>query len=100
MIATPEMFEMKREWTASLFANGGSQAVRLPKECRFEGTAVRVRREGRAVVLEPLEKRRWPAGFWDALEGGGATAADFAVPEPLPPSPHRDAVLDELAPPR
>lgn len=96
MIARAEMFEMKREWTASLFANGGSQAVRLPKECRFEGGVVRVRREGRAVVLEPLEKRAWPAAFWDALFGAGFAADDFAVPEPLAAAPHRDAVLEEL----
>ena len=94
MIATPGMFDMKREWTASLFANGGSQAVRLPRECRFEGTAVRVRRDGRAVILEPLEKRRWPAGFWDALFAAGP--AELEVPEPLPEAPHRDVVLEEL----
>jgi antitoxin VapB len=96
MIWTAEMVEMKKEWTASLFANGGSQAVRLPRECRFEGTAVRVRREGRAVVLEPLEKREWPAAFWDALFGAGPASDDFAVPEPLAAAPHRDAVLEEL----
>jgi antitoxin VapB len=40
---------------AKLFRNGGSQAVRLPRECRFEEglREVLVRREGRRVVLEP-----------------------------------------------
>lgn len=37
--------------TARLFTHGGSQAVRLPKEFRFEGTEVHVRRVGREVVL-------------------------------------------------
>lgn len=41
--------------TAKLFWSGRSQAVRLPKEYRFEGSAVRIRREGSAVVLEPVE---------------------------------------------
>jgi antitoxin VapB len=41
--------------TAKLFKSGRSQAVRLPKEFRFEGTEVRVRREGNAVVLEPVQ---------------------------------------------
>jgi antitoxin VapB len=36
---------------AKLFTHGGSQAVRLPKEFRFEGTEVHVRRVGKEVVL-------------------------------------------------
>lgn len=36
---------------AKLFTHGGSQAVRLPKEFRFEGTEVHVRRVGSEVVL-------------------------------------------------
>ena len=40
--------------TAKIFMTGRSQAVRLPKEFRFEGEQVRIRREGNAVVLEPL----------------------------------------------
>lgn len=39
---------------AKLFANGRSQAVRLPQEFRFAGTQVRVTRHGRGVLLEPL----------------------------------------------
>ena len=40
---------------AKLFQNGSSQAVRLPRGFRFKGDKVRIRREGRSVVLEPLE---------------------------------------------
>ena len=40
--------------TAKLFWTGRSQAVRLPKEFRFEGEEVRIRRHGDAVVLEPV----------------------------------------------
>jgi antitoxin VapB len=39
---------------ARLFKNGRSQAVRLPREFRFEGDRVRVRRVGRGVLIEPL----------------------------------------------
>ena len=39
---------------AKLFTHGGSQAVRLPKAFRFEGAEVTVRREGDAVILEPV----------------------------------------------
>jgi antitoxin VapB len=42
--------------TAKLFRHGGSQAVRLPKAFRFEGTEVAIERRGEEVVLRP--KRR------------------------------------------
>lgn len=41
--------------TAKLFTHGRSQAVRLPKEFRFEGKEVRVSRVGNRVILEPLD---------------------------------------------
>jgi antitoxin VapB len=42
---------------AKLFQNGGSQAVRLPKECRFATESeVLVRREGRRVILEAADE--------------------------------------------
>lgn len=39
--------------TAKLFKHGGSQAVRLPKDFRFQGTEVLVERQGETVVLRP-----------------------------------------------
>jgi len=44
--------------TAKLFKNGQSQAVRLPKEYRFEGTEVFIKKVGSSVVLLP-EKNSW-----------------------------------------
>jgi antitoxin VapB len=41
--------------TAKLFKTGRSQAVRLPKEFRFEGKEVRIRRVGQGVLLEPMK---------------------------------------------
>ena len=41
--------------TAKLFANRRSQAVRLPREFRFAGSEVRIRRFGMGVLLEPVE---------------------------------------------
>lgn len=38
---------------ARLFNNGNSQAVRLPKEFRFEGDEVVIRKVGSAVILLP-----------------------------------------------
>jgi antitoxin VapB len=59
---------------AKLFWNGRSQAVRLPKEFRFEGDRVRVSRMGAGVLIEPVpsvEKEtveEWFARI-DALKG-------------------------------
>lgn len=41
--------------TAKLFMSGRSQAVRLPKSLRFEGTEVIARRFGNGVLLLPAE---------------------------------------------
>lgn len=41
--------------TAKLFMSGRSQAVRLPKEYRFDGEEVFVKKVGEAVVLLPRE---------------------------------------------
>lgn len=72
---------------AKLFQNGGSQAVRLPKECRFpEGQAeVVVRREGRRVILEPLDE--WPADFLACL---GAWNEEIERPKRRPLSKLED----------
>jgi antitoxin VapB len=45
---------MAETTTAKLFRNGRSQAVRLPREFRFEGDRVRVRRVSDGVLLERM----------------------------------------------
>jgi len=47
--------------TAKLFRNGQSQAVRLPKEFRFEGEEVFIKKTGNVVMLIPI------AHSWDSL---------------------------------
>jgi len=66
--------------TARVFKNGNSQAVRLPKEFRFgpETHEVSVRREGEAIILEPLEEEGWPESFWKAF---GGMPEDFERPK-------------------
>lgn len=64
-----------KQKTASVFWTGRSQAVRLPKEFRFEGDTVLVRREGSAVILESA--RDWPDGYVESFDG---VAADFVRP--------------------
>lgn len=52
---------------AKLFQNGGSQAVRLPKSCRFPDNQdeVVVHRDGRRVILESVDE--WPTAFQRCL---------------------------------
>jgi antitoxin VapB len=58
--------------TAKLFKNGESQAVRLPKEFRFPGNEVFIKRVGSAVVLLPK------ARSWESLiESLAKFPADF-----------------------
>jgi antitoxin VapB len=45
---------MAKIGVAKLFRNGRSQAVRLPREFRFEGDRVRIRQVAEGVLLEPL----------------------------------------------
>ena len=51
--------------TAKLFENGRSQAVRLPKECRFSGDEVAINKVGDVVILMP-KGNKW-AGFISSL---------------------------------
>jgi antitoxin VapB len=69
---------------AKLFMTGGSQAVRLPKEFRFPGQSVSIRRDGRRVILEPIdapvgrpveEVRAWLASI-QAIAGEGFERPD------------------------
>ena len=62
---------------AKLFQNGGSQAVRLPRSCRFpeDHAEVVVHREGRRIVLEPVDE--WPAAFQGCL---GSWSEDIERP--------------------
>lgn len=73
--------------TAKLFKNGRSQAVRLPREFRFEGDRVRVRRAGRGVLIEPvaIDLTAWFAEL-DRL------ASEPFMPDgrQQPPTPERD----------
>ena len=76
--------------TAKLFKNGRSQAVRLPKEFRFEGTEVAIRRDPATgeVVLAPAQPKpsisfdEWFA-LYDAIPDD-ASEEEFAK---LPPRP-------------
>ena len=75
--------------TAKLFMHGRSQAVRLPKEYRFEGEEVCVSKVGNKVILEPLQKPPFDVDAWyarvDAL--GGADFLPDGAPDDPPSQP-------------
>jgi antitoxin VapB len=78
---------------AQVFWSGGSQAVRLPKEYRFEGREVRIRKRGAAVVLEPIPSDwRW----LDELGSAGALDADFVEAVREDPGPQQRPGLDRI----
>lgn len=45
--------------TAKLFMNGRSQALRLPKAYRFEGTEVYIKKVAQGILLMPKHKATW-----------------------------------------
>lgn len=71
------------ETFVKIFKTGRSQAVRLPKEFRFEGDVVKIRKDGKKVVLEPLGKKQWPKGFWKVF----TPDPEFDTPRPLSSKP-------------
>lgn len=76
--------------TAKVFWSGRSQAVRLPKEFRFEGEQVRIRRRGPAVILEPI-----PAD-WSWLDRlTGQLDDDFTREATRRPQPQKRPALDK-----
>ncbi len=71
------------ESTAKLFINGRSQAVRLPKDFRFSGTEVIIKKEGQRVILEPMRNTKWPDNYFSNF----SLDKTFEVPAPLPKKP-------------
>ena len=70
---------------AKLFQNGQSQAVRLPKDFRFEGDSVAIKRVGKAVVLLPYNEP------WDTLlESLSMFSSDFMDERVQPPADVRE----------
>ena len=78
--------------TASLFRNGRSQAVRIPKEFEFEGEEVLISRdqEGK-LTLEPVKKKMSPRELVDWLR------AQQPLDEPFPEIDDSDLLpLDDI----
>lgn len=81
---------------AKLFGHGRCQAVWLPEEFRLPGTEVRVRRIGRAVLLEPIERdiKDVQAVFAEIDRLTGGEFLPEGRPE-QPPMPPPTSIFDE-----
>jgi antitoxin VapB len=73
--------------TARLFTNGRSQAVRLPKDCRFEGADVYVKKFQGIVILFPKDRPWSPL-----LESLKHFSDDFMSERQQPPDQKRDGL--------
>lgn len=75
--------------TTEIIRTDATQAVKLPEGFRFEGDMVSIRREGDAVILEPVKPSSWPPGFFESIRIDDPA---FKRPEqgPVPPAPSFD----------
>jgi antitoxin VapB len=77
--------------TAKIFKSGHSQAVRLPKEFRFENDEVFIKKEGNAVVLLPIKES------WDSLfKSLRKFSEDFMSVREQPETQKREEMFDEV----
>lgn len=73
--------------TARIFQSGRSQAVRLPKEYRFEGSEVAVKHFGNGVLLLPVNDP------WQTMaQGLAAFEPGFELTRQQPDEQVRDAI--------
>lgn len=71
--------------TAKLFMNGRSQAIRLPKKYRFEGSEVYIKKVGEVVMLIPYQAP------WEMLQAGlEMFSDDFMEERHQPALPERE----------
>ncbi len=53
--------------TVEIVETDKGQAVPLPDEFRFRDRTVSIRRDGEAVILEPIKPNEWPDRFFETI---------------------------------
>ena len=56
--------------TIAIIETSRGQSIELPDEFRIAGKSASIRREGDAVILEPIRPNAWPAGFFENIRIG------------------------------
>jgi virulence-associated protein VagC len=69
-----------------VFRSGNSQEVRIPAALRLFCSEVTIRRDGAALVIEPMAAHGWPAGYFDSMEAGSTVQR---MPQPPMPAIRR-----------
>lgn len=75
--------------TVQIVETSQGQAVPLPEEFRFATPTVSIRREGDAVILEPVKPAHWPEHFFADIHIDDP-AFDRPAQGALPPAPQLD----------
>ena len=75
--------------TASLFQSGNSQAIRLPKKYRLPGKKVYIKRQGKALVVLPIDSAWEPM-----LESLSEFSPDFMADRNQPPQQERPELFE------
>jgi virulence-associated protein VagC len=75
--------------TVEVVQTRDGQAVPLPEEFRLKTPTVSIRRDGDAVILEPVKSAQWPANFFESIRIDDPA---FARPDQgtTPPAPLLD----------
>lgn len=67
----------------------GEQAIKLPPDFRVSGETLSIRKDGEAIILEPIKAMSWPDGFFQQIR-----IEDPAFTRPpqgrMPPAPSLD----------
>lgn len=79
--------------TAKLFTNGQSQAVRLPKEFRFEGNQVFIKKMGNVIILLPMENP-WESLFQSLDKFSPDFMEDFMDTREQPEQQKREDIFE------
>jgi virulence-associated protein VagC len=53
--------------TTQVLQNGDTQIVQLPAGFQLSAKEVAIRREGEAVILEPIKRAGWPESFFERI---------------------------------
>ena len=68
--------------TTTVFHSGGSQAVRIPKEFRFDAKRVEIESKGATLIPSPIpDENGWPEGYPGSFAGGRIDDT-FVRPDP------------------
>ena len=71
---------------AKVFKNGRSQAIRIPKEYRFNTDEVYIEKVGDALIIKPKKTQKWDKFFNDLSKLDSSVTEDFLKDrEQLPP---------------